>query len=147
MHLLLLNGPNLNLLGQREPGIYGNSTLSMIEADLSKEAEAAGAELTCFQSNFEGALVERIHAAAGASDGILINAGAYTHSSIAIRDALVGVAIPYVELHLSNTHSRETFRHHSFLAAGAVGVVCGFGAMSYSLAFQGLLQHLRARVS
>ena len=147
MHLLLLNGPNLNLLGQREPGIYGHSTLSMIEADLKREAEAAGAELACFQSNFEGALVDKIHAAIGSAHGILINAGAYTHSSIALRDALAGVAIPYVELHLSNTHSRETFRHHSFLAAGAVGVVCGFGAMSYSLALQGLLEHLRAQAS
>ena len=147
MHLLLLNGPNLNLLGQREPGIYGHSTLSMIEADLKKEAEAAGAELTCFQSNFEGALVDKIHAAMGSVHGILINAGAYTHTSIALRDALAGVAIPYVELHLSNTHARESFRHQSFLASGAVGVVCGFGAMSYSLALQGLLQHLRAQVS
>ena len=147
MHLLLLNGPNLNLLGQREPGIYGHSTLSMIEADLKTEAEAAGAELTCFQSNFEGALVDKIHAAMGSVHGILINAGAYTHTSIALRDALAGVAIPYVELHLSNTHARESFRHQSFLASGAVGVVCGFGAMSYSLALQGLLQHLRAQVS
>ena len=147
MHLLLLNGPNLNLLGQREPGIYGHSTLSMIEADLKAEAEAAGAELACFQSNFEGALVDKIHAAMGSVHGILINAGAYTHTSIALRDALAGVAIPYVELHLSNTHARESFRHQSFLASGAVGVVCGFGAMSYSLALQGLLQHLRAQVS
>ena len=147
MHLLLLNGPNLNLLGQREPGIYGHSTLSMIEADLKTEAEAAGAELACFQSNFEGALVDKIHAAMGSVHGILINAGAYTHTSIALRDALAGVAIPYVELHLSNTHARESFRHQSFLASGAVGVVCGFGAMSYSLALQGLLQHLRAQAS
>lgn len=147
MHLLLLNGPNLNLLGQREPGIYGHSTLSMIEADLKTEAEAAGAELACFQSNFEGALVDKIHAAMGSVHGILINAGAYTHTSIALRDALAGVAIPYVELHLSNTNARESFRHQSFLASGAVGVVCGFGAMSYSLALQGLLQHLRAQAS
>ena len=143
MHLLLLNGPNLNLLGQREPGIYGSGTLASIEDALRQEATAAGAELDCFQSNFEGALVERIHQAMGRSQGILINAGAFTHTSIALRDALLGVAIPYVELHLSNTHAREPFRHRSYLADRAVGVVSGFGAMSYSLALQGLIDHLR----
>ena len=143
MHLLLLNGPNLNLLGQREPGIYGSGTLASIEDGLRQEAAAAGAELDCFQSNFEGALVERIHRAMGTSQGILINAGAYTHTSIALRDALLGVAIPYVELHLSNTHARESFRHHSYLADRAVGVVSGFGAWSYSLALQGLIHHLQ----
>ncbi len=143
MHLLLLNGPNLNLLGQREPGIYGSGTLASIEDRLRQEAIAAGAELECFQSNFEGALVERIHQAMGTSQGILINAGAYTHTSIALRDALLGVALPYVELHLSNTHARESFRHRSLLADRAIGVVCGFGPMSYSLALQGLIQHLR----
>ena len=143
MHLLLLNGPNLNLLGQREPGIYGSGTLASIEDRLRQEATAAGAELECFQSNFEGALVERIHQAMGTSQGILINAGAYTHTSIALRDALLGVALPYVELHLSNTHARESFRHRSLLADRAIGVVCGFGPMSYSLALQGLIQHLR----
>lgn len=143
MHLLLLNGPNLNLLGQREPGIYGSGTLASIEERLRQEANAEGAELDCFQSNFEGALVERIHQAMGMSEGILINAGAYTHTSIALRDALLGVAIPFVELHLSNTHARENFRHRSLLADRAVGVVSGFGPMSYSLALQGLLHHLR----
>ena len=143
MQLLLLNGPNLNLLGQREPGIYGNGKLASIEERLRQEAKAEGAELDCFQSNFEGALVERIHQAMGLSQGILINAGAYTHTSIALRDALLGVAIPFVELHLSNTHARENFRHRSLLADRAVGVVSGFGPMSYSLALQGLLHHLR----
>ena len=143
MHLLLLNGPNLNLLGQREPGIYGSGTLASIEDRLRQEATAAGAELECFQSNFEGALVERIHQAMGTSQGILINAGAYTHTSIALRDALLGVAMPYVELHLSNTHAREPFRRRSYLADRAVGVVSGFGAMSYSLALQGLIHHLQ----
>ena len=143
MHLLLLNGPNLNLLGQREPGIYGNGTLASIEERLRQEAKAEGAELDCFQSNFEGALVERIHQAMGLSQGILINAGAYTHTSIALRDALLGVTIPFVELHLSNTHARENFRHRSLLADRAVGVVSGFGPMSYSLALQGLLHYLR----
>ena len=143
MHVLLLNGPNLNLLGQREPGIYGQSSLADIEAALTREAAQESIQLDCFQSNFEGALVDRIHQAMGRSDGILINAGAYTHTSIAIRDALAGVALPYVELHLSNTHAREDFRHHSFLAERAVGVVCGFGPASYSLALKGLLSHLR----
>ena len=143
MHLLLLNGPNLNLLGQREPGIYGSGTLASIEENLQAEAQAADVTLDCFQSNFEGALVEKIHQAMGRSQGILINAGAYTHTSIAIRDALAGVAIPYVELHLSNTHAREEFRHHSVLAERAVGVICGFGPASYGLALKGLLSHLR----
>ncbi len=107
MHVLLLNGPNLNLLGQREPGIYGHSSLADIEEALTREAEQESVQLDCFQSNFEGALVDRIHQAMGRCDGILINAGAYTHTSIAIRDALAGVSIPYVELHLSNTHARE----------------------------------------
>ena len=143
MHVLLLNGPNLNLLGQREPGIYGQSSLADIESQLIREAEQEGVQLECFQSNFEGALVDRIHQAMGVSAGILINAGAYTHTSIAIRDALAGVAIPYVELHISNTHAREEFRHHSFLADRAVGVICGFGPASYNLALNGLLSHLR----
>jgi 3-dehydroquinate dehydratase-2 len=144
MRLLLLNGPNLNLLGRREPGLYGQQSLAAIEQLLQERAAAAGVALDCFQSNVEGALVERIHQAMGQVDGILINAGAYTHTSIALRDALLGVAIPFVELHLSNTHAREPFRHHSFLADRALGVVSGFGATSYTLAFDGLLQHLRA---
>ena len=143
MRLLLLNGPNLNLLGQREPGLYGHQTLGEIERALQERALAAGVHLECFQSNFEGALVERVHQAMGEVNGILVNAGAYTHTSIALRDALLGVAIPFVELHLSNTHARESFRHQSFLADCAVGVVSGFGPFSYQLAFEGLLNHLR----
>ena len=111
MRLLLLNGPNLNLLGSREPGIYGSDTLDSIERDLREQASEQGAELECFQSNFEGALVERIHQGLGVTQGILINAGAYTHTSIALRDALAGVAIPYVELHLSNTHAPVSYTH------------------------------------
>ena len=145
MRLLMLNGPNLNLLGQREPGLYGSSTLADIECSMQTLAEQEGVQLACFQSNFEGALVERIHQAMGQVHGILINAGAYTHTSIALRDALLGVAIPYVELHLSNTYAREPFRHTSCLADRALGVVSGFGANSYSLAMQGLLAHLRQR--
>ena len=143
MRVLLLNGPNLNLLGRREPGLYGAQTLEAIEADLARQAAALGVALECFQSNHEGALVDRIHAASGQADGILINAGAFTHTSIALRDALLGVAIPFVELHLSNVHAREPFRHHSHLADRAVGVICGFGSASYGLALQGLVQHLR----
>ncbi len=145
MHLLLVNGPNLNLLGQREPDLYGTSTLGSIENDLKKKAKIEGIQLEFYQSNFEGALVERIHKAIGQIDGILINAGAYTHTSVALRDALVGAQIPYVELHLSNTNAREEFRHHSFLSDHALGVICGFGALSYHLALQGLMDHLRNR--
>ena len=145
MQLLALHGPNLNLLGTREPGIYGSQTLGQVNAELESRAQALGAAISCFQSNHEGALVDRIHEGRGRVDGILINAGAYTHSSIALRDALLGVAIPFVELHLSNTHAREPFRHHSTLADKAVGVICGFGPLSYTLALEGLVAHLRAQ--
>ena len=145
MRLLLLNGPNLNLLGLREPGLYGDQTLKTIETDLLLQATRLGASLECFQSNHEGALVDRVQSARGEADGILINAGAYTHTSIALRDALLAVAIPFVELHLSNVYAREDFRHRSQLADRAVGVICGFGAMSYPLALEGLVAHLRAR--
>jgi 3-dehydroquinate dehydratase II len=145
MHLLALHGPNLNLLGTREPGVYGSQTLDQVNAELESRAQALGAAISCFQSNHEGALVDRIHEGRGNVDGILINAGAYTHSSIALRDALLGVAIPFVELHLSNTHAREPFRHHSTLADKALGVICGFGPLSYTLALEGLVAHLRAQ--
>ena len=143
MRVLLVNGPNLNLLGHREPSIYGSTSLESIESDLKAKAEEEGVQLDCFQSNFEGALGDRIQQAIGNIDAILINAGAYTHTSVALRDALVGAEIPYVELHLSNIHSREKFRQKSFLADRAVGVVSGFGSMSYALAFKGLLAYLR----
>jgi 3-dehydroquinate dehydratase-2 len=144
MQLLALHGPNLNLLGTREPGLYGSATLEQINGNLRERAAALGATIDSFQSNHEGELVDRIHGARGTVDGILINAGAYTHTSIALRDALLAVAIPYVELHLSNTHAREPFRHHSFLADRAVGVICGFGPLSYGLALEGLVAHLGA---
>ncbi len=143
MRFLLLNGPNLNLLGQREPDIYGSQTLEDIEVDLHVFSKQEGVSLDCFQSNFEGALVEKIHHSIGKVEGILINAGAFTHTSIAIRDALLGAQIPYVELHLSNIYSRESFRSHSYLSDKAVGLVSGFGVASYRLAFQGLLSYLR----
>ena len=143
MRLLLINGPNLNLLGTREPSLYGSSTLEAIQIDLSESAKVEGIQIEYFQSNFEGALVERIQQAIGVFDGILINAGAYTHTSIALRDALLGSRIPYVELHLSNIYARVAFRSKSFLADKAVGVISGFGTMSYQLALQGLLAYLR----
>jgi len=149
MRLLVLHGPNLNLLGQREPGLYGNSTLAAIDAALQQQASALGVEFASFQSNHEGALVDRIQQAGDpAGDtpchGILINAAAYTHTSVAIRDALLAVAVPFVEVHLSNTHAREPFRHRSLLADRALGVICGFGPTSYRLALEGLVSHLRA---
>jgi 3-dehydroquinate dehydratase-2 len=147
MRLLVLNGPNLNLLGLREPGLYGRQTLDQIDADLVVRAGELGVTLETFQSNHEGALVDRIQAASGSIDGILINAAAYTHTSVAIRDALLAVAIPFVELHLSNTHAREPFRHHSTLADKALGVIAGFGADSYRLALDGLVAQLRRRGS
>jgi len=143
VRLLVLHGPNLNLLGSREPGLYGSCSLEQINASLREQAARLGVELLSFQSNHEGALVDRIQAARGDSDGILINAAAYTHTSIALRDALLAVDLPFVELHLSNTHSRELFRHHSYLADRAVGVICGFGPTSYRLDLDGLVDHLR----
>lgn len=142
--LLLLNGPNLNLLGSREPALYGSRSLAEIETALVAEAEGLGHRLDCFQSNHEGALVDRVQQAG--RDGvaaIIVNAGAYTHTSIALRDALAGVAIPYVEVHLSNVHAREPFRHHSYLAEKAAGVIVGCGPVGYRLALLALHERLR----
>ena len=134
-HLLLLNGPNLNLLGTREPHIYGATTLTDVEQAAQKQAAAAGAQLAFFQSNHEGALIDRIHAARGEGvDYIVINPGGYTHTSVALRDALAGVAIPFVEVHVSNIYQRETFRHQSYLSAIATGTICGLGIEGYRLA-------------
>ncbi|MCC6073332.1 type II 3-dehydroquinate dehydratase [Massilia sp. GCM10020059] len=133
--LLLLNGPNLNLLGTREPEVYGAATLADIESAATAQAGAAGATLSCYQSNHEGALIDRIHAAK--TDGvemIVINPGGLTHTSVALRDALAGVAIPFVEVHISNIYQREEFRHHSFLSAIAQGTICGLGTDGYRLA-------------
>lgn len=143
-HLLLVNGPNLNLLGNREPGIYGHQSLAAIEAALTGEAVILGHRLTCFQSNHEGALVDRIQQAAVESvDAIIINPGAYTHTSIALRDALVAVNLPFVEVHLSNVYAREPFRQHSYLSDKAAGVIVGFGPAGYRLALQALHERLR----
>lgn len=133
--LLLLNGPNLNLLGTREPEVYGAATLADIESAAAAQAGAAGATLSCYQSNHEGALIDRIHAAkTDGVDMIVINPGGLTHTSVALRDALAGVAIPFVEVHISNIYQREEFRHHSFLSAIAQGTICGLGTDGYRLA-------------
>jgi 3-dehydroquinate dehydratase-2 len=135
MSVLVVHGPNLNLLGTREPGVYGTTTLAAIDADLCKMAQDAAVGCRTFQSNHEGALIDRVHAAQ--SDGttvIVINPGALTHTSIALRDALAAVAIPFIEVHLSNIYRREPFRHHSYLSELALGVICGFGAAGYRLA-------------
>jgi 3-dehydroquinate dehydratase-2 len=143
--LLVLHGPNLNLLGVREPDIYGRETLADINARLAERAQAAGHELVWFQSNAEHELVGRVHQARDEQvAAILCNAGALTHTSIALRDALAGVAIPFVEVHLSNVFAREPFRHHSYLSDLAVGVICGFGSDSYLLALEAALRRLAA---
>lgn len=142
-NILMLNGPNLNLLGTREPGVYGAVTLPEIEREAGAQVAAAGATLACFQSNHEGALIDRIHAAkAEGIDAIVINPGGYTHTSIALRDALAAVAIPFVEVHISNVHQREPFRHHSYLSGIAVGVVCGLGPHGYTAAIDFALKKL-----
>ena len=144
LRILVLHGPNLNMLGSREPGHYGQQSLSDISAQLDQLAASLHIELSSFQSNHEGALVDRIQQAASEGvDGIVINPAAYTHSSIAIRDALLATAIPFIEVHLSNVHSREAFRHHSMLADAACGVIAGFGGTSYLLALRGLNDVLR----
>ncbi|MES2901735.1 MAG: type II 3-dehydroquinate dehydratase [Pseudomonadota bacterium] len=139
--LLLLNGPNLNLLGTREPEVYGRATLADIENAATAQASAAGATLACFQSNHEGALIDRIHAAKSEGiDAIVINPGGLTHTSVALRDALAGVAIPFIEVHISNVHQREAFRHHSFLSSIAVGTICGLGTEGYRFAIDFALE-------
>jgi 3-dehydroquinate dehydratase II len=137
--VLIVHGPNLNLLGAREPQVYGRETLDEIHAGLQRLAEELGVELFFFQSNHEGALIDRLHQARHENiDGIIINPGGLTHTSVALRDALVAVDIPAVEVHLSNIFARESFRHHSFISPVVVGQLCGFGAMGYQLALRGL---------
>lgn len=139
--LLLLNGPNLNLLGSREPEVYGATTLGEVERAAMAQAKAAGASLECFQSNHEGALIDRIHkATVDGIDAIVINPGGLTHTSVALRDALAGVAIPFIEVHISNIYQRESFRHHSFLSGIAVGSICGLGTDGYRLAIDFVLK-------
>jgi 3-dehydroquinate dehydratase-2 len=142
--ILVVHGPNLNLLGSREPDIYGNTTLAEINADLTSAAKEWGAEVEFFQSNHEGALVDRIQEAQSWADGILINPAGLTHTSVTLRDALLATALPVVEIHLSNVFAREEFRRHSFISAIALGVVSGFGATGYGLGLNALLEHLEA---
>lgn len=146
MSVLVLHGPNLNLLGTREPGVYGSVTLAQINAELTQIAAEAGIGLASFQSNHEGALIDRVHAAR--LDGtrfVLINPAGLTHTSVALRDALAGVALPFIEVHLSNIHRREAFRHHSYFSDLAEGVICGLGAAGYRLALTHALATLTAR--
>ncbi len=145
MQILVLHGPNLNLLGTREPQVYGATTLDQINQSLAAHAQSRGVSLTAFQSNHEGALIDRVHAAR--LDGtrfIVINPGAFTHTSVALRDAISGVAIPFIEVHLSNVHKREPFRHHSYFSDIAEGVILGLGAHGYQLALDAAIDRLSA---
>jgi 3-dehydroquinate dehydratase-2 len=143
--ILLLNGPNLNLLGSREPGIYGSATLASIEKKLQEAARARGHELTAVQSNAEHELIDRVHGARGEGIAfVIINPGGYTHTSIALRDAFLGVAMPFIEVHLTNIYAREEFRHHSYLSGIAVGSIVGLGAQGYELALEAACTRLAA---
>lgn len=143
--ILVIHGPNLNLLGSREPSHYGNTSLQEINRRLEEAAEAAGHRVVCVQSNAEHELVERIHGAAGREDFIIINPAAFTHTSVALRDALAAVGIPFIEVHLSNVHAREPFRRHSYLSDLAAGVITGLGATGYDLALQAAIDQLREK--
>ena len=145
MRIAVLNGPNLNLLGLREPERYGHTTLAQVEERLTALAGELGVELECAQRNGEGELIDLVHACRGRVDGAVVNAGAYTHTSLALRDALVGAAIPFVEVHVTNVHAREPERHHSMLSSAAIGSVVGLGTLGYELALRGLVATLGAR--
>ena len=152
MKILVLNGPNLNLLGTREPAVYGATTLADVEQLCRDAAQQSGAEAECRQSNHEGQLIDWIHAAgvahrAGELAGVVFNAGAYTHTSIALHDAIKGSGVPVIEVHISNVHARESFRHHSWLSPVAAGIVVGFGIDGYALAIQGLLRQAKAKAA
>ncbi len=142
--ILVLNGPNLNLLGTRQPEVYGATTLAMVESACVKHGQMLGMAITCFQSNHEGALIDAIHESKGTQSGLVLNAGAFTHTSIALMDAIASVDLPLVEVHLSNIHAREEFRHKSFIAPVALGQICGFGSQGYLLALDALASHLTA---
>lgn len=141
--ILIINGPNLNMLGVREPGIYGSATIKDVEESLLRLSEELGVEVVFFQSNHEGGIIARIHQAFGNCDGLVINPGAFTHYSYAIRDAIDSVKIPTVEIHISNVHAREEFRHHSVIAPIAVGQIMGFGIYGYQLALRAIVNHLQ----
>ncbi len=140
--LLLLNGPNLNMLGTRQPDVYGADTLADVEAKVVEHAGTKGHEVVAKQSNFEGGLVEALHDARSTNAGVILNAGAYTHTSVALRDAISAIDLPVVEVHMSNIHAREAFRHHSFIAPVCIGQIAGFGVQSYLLAVDALIAHL-----
>jgi 3-dehydroquinate dehydratase-2 len=144
LRVAVLHGPNLNLLGTREPDVYGRATLAEIDAELARRARALDVTLTTFQSNVEGELVTRVQQARGTADGLILNPAAYTHTSVALRDALLAVGLPAVEVHLSNVHGREPFRRRSYTAPACLGVVSGFGPVSYYVALEALCAHLRA---
>lgn len=143
--ILVIHGPNLNLLGTREPEVYGSQTLADVNQRLQQQAQELGLALETYQSNHEGEIVEAIHRARGRHQAIIINPAAFTHTSVAVRDALAGVAIPFIEVHLSNVHQREPFRHHSFMSDLAVGVICGLGAYGYEAALSYWAQKLKAK--
>ena len=147
MRIAVLNGPNLNLLGTREPELYGRVTLPEVEARLSEVARELDVNVECLQRNGEGELVEVLHTLRGRADGAVVNAGAYSHSSLALRDALVGVSLPFVEVHVTNVYAREPERRHSMLASAAIGSVVGLGTYGYELALRGLVASLRARTA
>lgn len=147
LRIAVLNGPNLNMLGIREPGVYGNESLSAIEAQVKSRGDELGVQISFFQTNHEGDMIDRIHSAYGNEDGIIINPGAWTHYSYAIRDALSAVSIPIVEVHLSNIHKREAFRHVSVVAPVALGQIAGFGAPGYLMALDGLVRKLQSESS
>ncbi|PUB12831.1 type II 3-dehydroquinate dehydratase [Yoonia sediminilitoris] len=140
--ILILNGPNLNLLGTRQPEVYGTTTLDDIKDLCAEHGKALGVKVAFEQSNHEGVLIDAIHAAKGTHAGVILNAGAYTHTSVALMDAIFSTMLPVIELHLSNVHAREEFRHQSYIAKAAIGIICGFGAAGYPLAMDALLRYL-----
>ena len=142
MQIMLLNGPNLNMLGKREPSVYGYQTLAEIELELADVAKNLGVSLTCFQSNSEADLIKKLHTSIDSIDGIIINPAAFTHTSIALRDAMLTVNIPFIEVHLSNIHQRETFRHHSYFSDISVGTIVGLGTLGYEYALDAIVKHL-----